>query len=160
MNENTSSTKYDRFCLSLTESQIAAHLERKDPYVVRLKIPPGVTEFTDLVRGKMRFQHKLIDDQILLKSDGFPTYHFANVLDDRFMKISHVIRGTEWLASTPKHLLLYRAFGWEPPQFAHVPLVLNEDGSKVSKRAGDLSIESLKVSFFPFSNFDQAILSL
>lgn len=110
--------------------------------VARLKVPANVEiEFNDLIRGKIKFPSSEIDDQILLKSDGFPTYHLAVVVDDYLMKITHVIRGEEWIPSTPKHILLYKAFGWELPRYAHLPLLLNSDKSKLSKRQGDVSVE-------------------
>ena len=115
------------------------------PHVVRLLVPDGETiSFTDLVRGSVSISSDLVDDQILLKSDGFPTYHLANVVDDHAMRISHVIRGEEWLPSMPKHLLLYRYLGLEPPQFAHLPLLLNSDRSKLSKRQGDVTVEDYR----------------
>ena len=98
-------------------------------------------KFNDFIRGEVEFSSDLVDDQILMKSDGFPTYHLANVIDDHLMNISHVIRGEEWLPSTPKHFLLYEAFGWELPVFAHLPLLLNPDRSKLSKRQGDVAVE-------------------
>jgi glutamyl-tRNA synthetase len=94
-----------------------------------------------LVYGKIIFSNKTIDDTILIKSDGYPTYHLANVVDDHSMRITHVLRGEEWLSSTPKHILLYKALGWTPPLFAHLPLLLNPDGSKLSKRSGDVHVE-------------------
>lgn len=96
-----------------------------EDYVIRMYIPRGKTEFKDLIHGKVIFDNDSIDDQVIMKSDGFPTYHFANVVDDHLMKISHVIRGEEWLPSTPKHILLYKMFGLDPPKFAHLPLLLN-----------------------------------
>lgn len=122
-----------------------------DSFVLRLKVPhDGATTFTDLVHGTITVANKEIDDQVLMKSDGFPTYHLANVVDDHLMEITHVIRGDEWLPSTPKHVLLYRAFGWEPPQFAHLPLILNPDKSKLSKRQGDVAVEDfLKQGYLP-----------
>ena len=111
-------------------------------FVVRLKVPEkGSTKFSDIIHGEMEFENKLIDDQVLMKSDGYPTYHLANVVDDHEMKISQVIRGEEWLPSTHKHILLYKAFGWKPPQFAHLPLLLNANHSKLSKRQGDVAVE-------------------
>ena len=101
----------------------------------------GVTEHNDLVYGTIKFSKKTIDDTILIKSDGYPTYHLANVVDDHLMEISHVLRGEEWLSSTPKHLVLYKALGWKPPLFAHLPLLLNPDGSKLSKRSGHVHVE-------------------
>ena len=96
----------------------------------------------DELRGDVEFDLSLIDDPIIIKSDGFPTYHFANVIDDHYMKISHVIRGEEWLSSLPKHVLLYESFGWELPSFIHLPLLLNFDKSKLSKRQGDVHVEN------------------
>lgn len=133
---------YDRHCLSLDTEEIRGKLERGEKYVVRLKVERGKRiEFEDMVRGKVGFASDTIDDQVLLKSDGFPTYHLANVVDDHLMGISHVIRGEEWLPSTPKHLLLYEAFAWEKPEFAHLPLLLNPDRTKLSKRQGDVAVE-------------------
>lgn len=110
-------------------------------YVIRLKVPEtGETSFTDLIRGKITFQNAEIDDQVLLKSDGFPTYHLAVVVDDYLMEITHVIRAEEWISSTPKHVLLYQAFGWEPPAFAHLPLLRERDHAKLSKRHGAVGI--------------------
>jgi glutamyl-tRNA synthetase len=125
--------KYDRHCLGKAEQE--------GTFVIRQLIPDEEITFTDLVRGEVSFHGKDIDDQVLVKSDGFPTYHLANVVDDHDMKISHVIRGEEWLPSTPKHLWLYRAFGWEAPVFSHLPLLLNADKSKLSKRQGDVAAE-------------------
>lgn len=133
---------YDRHCLDLSEEEIRKNLEDKIPYVIRMKIPHGETiEVDDLIRGKISFKTDLVDDQIILKSDGFPTYHLASVADDQEMKITHVIRGEEWLPSVPKHILLYKYFGWEAPKFAHLPLLLNPDKSKLSKRQGDVAVE-------------------
>lgn len=122
--------KYDRKCLS---EQSTVNSQQKS-YVIRLLVPEGKTKFQDVVRGEVEFDNVQIDDQILLKSDGFPTYHLAVIVDDRAMGISHVIRGEEWLSSTPKHVLLYQAFGWEPPVFVHPPLILNDQRQKLSKR--------------------------
>ncbi|MCA9756520.1 MAG: glutamate--tRNA ligase [Candidatus Eisenbacteria bacterium] len=121
------------------------------PSVVRLLVPDGETiAFEDLVRGPVAISSDIVDDQILLKSDGFPTYHLANVVDDHAMQISHVIRGEEWLPSVPKHLLLYRYLGFEPPRLAHLPLLLNSDRSKLSKRQGDVAVEDYRdKSFYP-----------
>ncbi|MFZ5391399.1 MAG: glutamate--tRNA ligase [Patescibacteria group bacterium] len=127
-------TGYDRTCLNLSSDQIEKKLKDNEPFTIRLKIPEGNTVFNDLIRGSITIDNKEIDDQVLLKSDGYPTYHLANVVDDHLMAISHVIRGEEWLPSTPKHLLLYKAFGWTPPQFAHLPNVLNKQKAKLSKR--------------------------
>ncbi|MFC1655678.1 glutamate--tRNA ligase [Patescibacteria group bacterium] len=133
---------YDRHCLYLSDDEIQRNLDAGTPYVVRQKMPSAeVVKYTDLIRGTVSFAAKTLDDQVLLKSDGFPTYHLANVVDDHLMEISHVIRGEEWLPSTPKHILLYQALGWTPPEFAHIPLLLNKDRTKLSKRQGDVSVE-------------------
>jgi len=126
-------------------------------YVIRLKVPQDeVIRFKDIIRGEVVVNGKEIDDQILVKSDGFPTYHLANVVDDHHMQISHVIRGEEWLPSTPKHVILYKAFGWEHPEFAHLPLLLNDSKIKLSKRHGDVAVEDfITKGFFKeaFVNF-------
>ena len=110
--------------------------------VVRFAIPKeGQTVIHDLIYGEMTYENKLLDDQVILKSDGFPTYHLAVVVDDHHMEITHVIRGDEWIPSTPKHILIYQALGWQPSQFAHLPLILNPDKSKLSKRQGDVAVE-------------------
>ena len=122
--------------LVLPGDEVTRRLERGDAYVIRLKADPGgrIT-FRDHIRGRVSFSTGGIDDQVLVKSDGMPTYHLANVVDDHDMRITHVIRGEEWLPSTPKHILLYRAFGWEPPEMAHMPLIMNPGGKgKLSKR--------------------------
>ena len=137
--------KYDKKCLHLSASEIQDKLNSGVSKVVRLNIQPNETvAFDDIVRGHVEFNTDNIDDQILIKSDGFPTYHWANVVDDHFMKISHVIRGEEWLSSTPKHVILYNYLGWELPQFAHLPLLLNQDKSKLSKRQGDVAVEDYR----------------
>lgn len=133
---------YDRFCRSLTEAEVKAHLLEKTPFVIRLKMPTdGVTVFKDAIRGPVEFENHRIDDQVLMKSDGFPTYHLANVVDDRLMEISHVIRAEEWISSTPKHVQLYKAFGWPEPVWVHMPLLRNADKSKISKRKNPTSLE-------------------
>ena len=127
--------KYDRRCLHLSRAERARLPGYTDDGVLRLRVPDaGETRFTDLIRGEIGFQNALIDDQVLLKSDGYPTYHLAVVVDDHAMAISHVLRGEEWIPSTPKHVLLYQAFGWDPPAFAHLPILRNTDRSKISKR--------------------------
>jgi len=124
--------------LTLPQEEVEKRLERGDQYVVRLKVPRRETvRFEDLIRGHVSFETKGLDDQVLLKSDGMPTYHLANVVDDHEMQISHVIRGEEWLSSTPKHVLLYNAFGWEIPQMAHLPLIMSPSGGKLSKRKAE-----------------------
>jgi glutamyl-tRNA synthetase len=140
--ESRQATMYDRTCLHLSDEERKEKIKKGTPYVVRQKIPHGEKlRFKDLIRKTVTFDTLNIDDQILVKSDGFPTYHLANVVDDHLMGITHVIRGEEWLPSTPKHILLYRAFGWETPEFAHIPLLLNKDKSKLSKRQGHVSVE-------------------
>ena len=132
---------YDGHCLALTREEVEAKLASKEDHVVRMKVPSeGDCEFADLLRGEITIPWSQIDMQVLIKSDGLPTYHFANVVDDHLMQISHVIRGEEWISSTPKHLLLYRYFGWEPPMFCHMPLLRNPDKSKLSKRKNPTSI--------------------
>ncbi len=136
------SPKYDRKCLHLLEEEIQKKLNSSLPYVVRMKIPENTTiKFNDIIRGDVEFLSDRIDEQIILKSDGYPTYHLANVVDDHLMEITHVIRGEEWLSSVPKHILLYQYFGWEIPKMAHLPLLLNFDRSKLSKRQGDVAVE-------------------
>ena len=124
--------------LTLPQDEVQKLLDEGAEYVVRLKVPRRETiRFEDLIRGHVAFESKGLDDQVLLKSDGMPTYHLANVVDDHLMKISHVIRGEEWLSSTPKHILLYQAFGWEPPKMAHLPLIMSPSGGKLSKRKAE-----------------------
>ena len=137
---------YDRHCRNLSTDEVQAQLTEfkaagKNP-VVRFAIPEeGQTVIHDLVYGDITYEHKILDDQVIIKSDGFPTYHLAVVVDDHYMQITHVIRGEEWIPSTPKHLLIYRALNWEPTQFAHLPLIVNPDKTKLSKRQGDVSVE-------------------
>ncbi len=135
---------YDKRCRGLAKDDVSRQLAAGAPHVIRLRIPEGTTGFDDAIRGAISFENATIDDQVLMKSDGFPTYHLANVVDDHLMKITHVIRGEEWLPSTPKHVLLYRAFGWDAPVFAHVPLLLNPDRSKLSKRQGDVAVQDYR----------------
>ena len=124
-------TEQDKKYRDLELSESVERMQNEN-YVVRLKTPKkGEIGYTDAVRGKLKFDLSLIEDQILIKSDGYPTYHFANVVDDYLMKISHVIRGEEWISSMPKHLLLYKYFDWEAPQFIHLPLILNKDKTKL-----------------------------
>lgn len=134
--------KYDRLCLGLSPEEVSTKLAEGVPHVIRMKVEDDrEVAFDDIVRGRVSFKTETIDDQVLVKSDGFPTYHLANVVDDHLMDITRVIRAEEWLPSTPKHILLYEAFGWEPPVFAHLPLLLNPDRSKLSKRQGDVAVE-------------------
>lgn len=137
-------TRYDGHCRSINSVEAKKRM-RNNPYIMRMIIPSGETVFVDdIIRGKVSFQTDILDEQVLIKSDGFPTYHFANVVDDHLMKISHVIRGEEWLPSTPKHVLLYKMFDWEIPKFAHLPLLLNANRSKLSKRQGDVAVEDYR----------------
>lgn len=144
--------KYDRMNMrnSLTLSEVDCAEAMKGACVVRMLIPENeVITFTDAVRGEVSFHTKEVDDQVILKSDGYPTYHLAVVVDDHLMEISHVIRGEEWLSSTPKHILLYRYFGWDAPIFTHLSLIVNEEGKKLSKRHGDVSLEDYKEKGYP-----------
>jgi glutamyl-tRNA synthetase len=154
-------SKYDKRSMrnqfSLGNEKTKELLDAGTPYVIRLNVPESVdVTFEDIIRGTITVNTKEIDDQVLMKSDGFPTYHFANVVDDHFMQITHVIRGEEWLPSTPKHVLLYEAFGWEKPQFAHLPLLLNKDKTKLSKRQGSVAVEDFRAQGYlkeAFVNF-------
>ncbi len=135
---------YDRHCRYLSKEEVEKNLAEGKPYVIRQKMPEtGTTSFEDAVYGTITVDNSTLEDQILIKSDGLPTYNFANVIDDHLMKITHVVRGNEYLSSTPKYNLLYKAFGWEVPVYIHVPLILKSTGQKLSKRAGDPSFEDL-----------------
>jgi glutamyl-tRNA synthetase len=135
--------KYDRRCLSLSKAEIAKKLAAGERHVIRLKMPDNrLFCFDDIIRDRVEMESAQSDDQVLIKSDGFPTYHLAAVVDDHYMQISHVIRGEEWLSSTPKHLWLYECLGWEAPIWVHLPLILSTDRSKLSKRMNDVSVES------------------
>lgn len=132
---------YDGHCRELTPADVKARLAEKTPYVVRLKVPrDGNIVVNDKLRGEVVFENQQVDDQVLMKSDGMPTYHLANVVDDHLMEITHVMRAEEWITSTPKHVLLYRGFGWEAPEFIHMPLLRNQDKSKISKRKNPVSL--------------------
>lgn len=137
--------KYDGLCRSIPLEEARERIANGEDYVVRLKLPHDrdIT-FYDAVRGKVTINSNEIDDQVLMKSDGFPTYHLAVVVDDHLMKITHIVRGEEWLPSTPKHVYLYEAFGWDVPEFVHLPTVLNRNRKKLSKRQGDVSVEDFK----------------
>ena len=143
--------KYDRRCLNLSNEEVQEKIKSGAIFTLRMKIPNNrVIEIEDIVRGKISFNTNELDDQIILKSDGYPTYHLAVVVDDHLMKISHVIRSEEWLPSTPKHILLYEYFDWEPPRWAHLSLILNPDKTKMSKRKGDVSVEYyIKKGYLP-----------
>jgi len=134
---------YNRHCLKLSPEDVSAALESGTEFVVRQLIPEGETSFTDAVYGRITVNNAELDDQVLMKSDGMPTYNFANVVDDHLMEITHVVRGSEYLSSMPKYTLLYGAFGWEQPEYVHLPLILNANGEKLSKRKGDSSFEDL-----------------
>jgi len=137
--------RYDKTCRHLSVAEVAEKRAAGLPSVVRLKVPEtGSINWNDSIRGKVSFEFQSVDDQVLIKSDGFPTYHFAVVVDDHLMEISHVLRGEEWISSTPKHLLIYQYFNWEMPIFAHLPLIRNADKSKLSKRKNDVSILSYR----------------
>ncbi|KAK6536445.1 Glutamate--tRNA ligase mitochondrial [Arthrobotrys megalospora] len=144
-------SEYDRTCASLDPSESAARAAAGEPYVVRLRVPDVYPMFTDAVHGRIkpgratvRHGEPAFEDPILLKQDGLPTYHLANVVDDHLMEITHVIRGAEWLPSTPKHVFMYQAFGWEPPVFCHVGLLMDMEGHKLSKRSGDVHISEYR----------------
>jgi len=141
LHEKDQYAKYDRHCRNLSSEEIKAKLDFGNPYVVRAKLPEtGFTTWHDLVQGKLSLPNTECDDKVLMKTNGIPTYHLAVVVDDYLMKISHVLRGVEWMMSTPVHLFLYEALGLEPPQLAHVPLLLGPDKSKLSKRHGAKSV--------------------
>ncbi len=135
---------YDKHCLSLSKEEVQANLNEGRPYVIRANMPrEGTTSFVDEIYGNITVDNSELDDMILIKSDGFPTYNFANVIDDHLMGITHVVRGNEYLSSTPKYNVLYNAFGWEIPKYIHCPLITNENGEKLSKRSGHSSYEDL-----------------
>lgn len=137
--------RYDNHCRDLSSDERAQQEASGAPWVVRIATPlDGETTFHDVVRGDIKFQNSTLDDFVAVKSDGFPTYHLANVVDDHAMEITHVLRGDEWVSSTPKHVILYEAFGWELPVFAHLPLILGPDKSKLSKRHGDTALIDYK----------------
>ncbi len=137
--------KYDGLCRGISIEEAKKRIDAGEEYVIRLKLPHDRNiSFNDLVRGKVTINTDEIDDQVLMKSDGFPTYHLAVVVDDHLMGITHIVRGEEWLSSTPKHVYLYEAFGWDVPEFVHLPTVLNKDKKKLSKRQGDVSVEDFK----------------
>jgi glutamyl-tRNA synthetase len=141
--------RYNGAHRELPQSQIDAFMDEGRPFVVRLKVPvDGETSFRDELRGTVTFSHNNVDDQVLMKSDGFPTYHLANVVDDHLMRITDVIRAEEWISSTPKHVLLYKAFGWDLPRFWHMPLLRNLDKSKISKRKNPVSLIYYRESGF------------
>ncbi|NLP33870.1 MAG: glutamate--tRNA ligase [Clostridiales bacterium] len=137
-------TKYDKHCLHLSKEEIEEKLKAGIPYVIRQNAPTeGTTTFHDVIFGEITVDNEELDDMVLIKSDGYPTYNFANVVDDHLMKITHVVRGNEYLSSTPKYTRLYEAFGWEEPIYIHLPLITNEEHKKLSKRSGHSSFEDL-----------------
>jgi len=142
---------YDRHCRNLSLEEVQTRIQNGEKYVIRMKVPENeIVSFTDQVFGKIFVKSEIIDDQVLIKTDGFPTYHFAVVVDDHLMKISHVFRGEEWIPSTPKHILLYQFFQWKAPVFIHLPSVLGEDKKKLSKRGGAVSVEDfIKKGYLP-----------
>jgi glutamyl-tRNA synthetase len=147
---------YDGRCGRLSKDEIQAKLDAGAPYVIRQRIPrPGATTYRDVVFGEISINHDQLDDQVLMKSDGFPTYNFANVVDDHLMGITHVMRGSEYISSTPKYVQLYQSFGWEQPVSIHLPLILGSDGKKLSKRQGAASLED----FLAKGYLPQAILN-
>ena len=141
--------RYDRRCRHLSEEERRQRHAEGTPPVVRFKTPlTGSTSFHDLIRGGVSFDHATLDDFVLLKSDGFPTYHLASVVDDHLMEITHVMRGDEWISSTPRHMLLYEALGWQPPLFAHLPLILGKDKARLAKRHGAVSVQEYREQGF------------
>ena len=151
-----SARSYDRHCRGLSDKERAELEAKGTASVIRLKVPAdGQTTFHDLIRGDISFDNSDLDDLVLLKSDGYPTYHLANIVDDHFMEITHVMRADEWLSSTPRHVLLYKAFGWQPPLFAHLPMILGPDKSKLSKRHGATAlIEYRDRGYLPEATFN------
>ncbi len=138
---NNLPTCYDRRCRTLPPETAQERIAAGEKYTIRLKVPfQGNTVFKDFLRGTIDYQNRILDDMVLLKTDGFPTYHLANVVDDHDMRITHVMRGDEWIPSTPRHVIMYNAFGWEPPTFVHLPVILSPDGGKLSKRKGAASV--------------------
>jgi glutamyl-tRNA synthetase len=136
--------KYDKHCLHLSKEEIDKNLAADIPYVIRQNIPlDGTTKFHDAIFGDIAVDNEELDDMVLIKSDGYPTYNFANVVDDHLMEITHVVRGNEYLSSTPKYTRLYQDFGWQEPVYVHLPLITNEDHKKLSKRSGHSSFEDL-----------------
>lgn len=142
-------TKYDKKCRFLTVEERQAKLDAGDPFTIRLKVPENTeVSFEDTIRGKITIPSKDVDEQVLMKTDGFPTYHFAVVVDDYLMWVTDIIRGDEWIPSTPKHVLLYQAFGWEMPNFSHVPPLLWVGWKKLSKRTWDVAVEQFLEKWF------------
>lgn len=140
--KNNQTHKYDGLCRNIDKEEAEKRIENNEPYVIRLKLPENtIIKFKDHVRGEVSFNTNDLDDQVLIKQDGFPTYHMAVVVDDNDMKVTHVLRGEEWLSSTPKHVFLYEALGYEKPEYIHLPLILNSQKKKLSKRHDDVAVE-------------------
>lgn len=138
--------RYDGLCKGVSVEEAKERIKNGESYVIRLKLPANKDiVFEDLIKGKITINTNDMDDQVLIKADGFPTYHFAVVVDDHLMKVTHIVRGDEWISSTPKHIFLYDAFGWEKPTFVHLPTVLNKNGKKLSKRNDDASVEDFRL---------------
>ncbi len=150
---NKNFSGYDRHCRDLDLEEATGKAQSGAPYAIRLKVPlKGDIRFKDLLRGEIKYRNSELDDIILLKTDGYPSYNFANVIDDHLMEISHVLRGEEFIPSTPKHKLLYESFGWEPPVFVHLPIILAKDGGKLSKRKGAASVTDFKnLGYLPWT---------
>ncbi len=143
--ENKLPPRYDRVCRNLSKEEVERRIKAGESYVIRQKMPlEGAVTVKDELRGDITFKAEEMEDQVLIKSDGMPTYQFANVVDDTLMEITMVLRGDEWLPSFPKNILLYQSFGWEPPKFLHLPVTLNKEGGKLSKRHGDVSVEDFR----------------
>jgi len=149
--KNKEDLRYNGRCRALDQQEAIARAKAGETHVIRLKVDrEQTTLIPDRLRGEIKYENTQIDDQVLLKSDGFPTYHLANVVDDHLMEITHVIRAEEWIPSTPKHIMLYAAFGWEPPEWIHLPLLRNLDKSKISKRKNPVSLDFFqKAGFLP-----------
>ncbi|NCD00992.1 glutamate--tRNA ligase [bacterium] len=143
--KNKQAPRYDSHCRDLSKEDVKRKIEAREKFVIRQKMPlEGIVRVKDELRGEIEFKAENLEDHVLIKSDGIPTYQFASVVDDHLMEISHVTRGEEWIPSFPKNILLYKAFGWEPPKFIHLPLILNKEGGKLSKRQNDVAVEDYK----------------
>lgn len=143
--KNKLPTGYDGHCRDFSDAEVVKRKTDGESFVIRMKMPKvGTTVIEDMIRGKVEFKNELVDDQVLMKADGFPTYHLAVVVDDHTMETTHIVRGEDWLPSTPKHVELYKMFGWEVPKFAHLPLLVNAQKQKLSKRHGDVSVQDYK----------------
>lgn len=145
--KNKTQTGYDRRCRDLSKEEVEEKLNSNTPYIIRFKAPlEGKTVVNDRLFDKIEVENSTLQDFVLLKTDGFPTYHLANIVDDHLMEITHVLRAQEWIPSTPNHVLLYKAFGWEYPEFIHLPMVTGEDGKKLSKRHGSTQVKEFKTA--------------